>query len=66
MSFKQWEAETGGQQLLYHGRTCGADGLARDLLDKHHLLSEEKICTQRWVRILPVMGRASLEGSGAL
>ena len=36
------EAETGGQQLLYHGRTWGVGGLARDLLDKYPLLSEEK------------------------
>ncbi len=32
--FNQQEAETGGQQLLYHGRSRSAVGSAHELLDK--------------------------------
>jgi hypothetical protein len=58
MSFKQLEAENGGQQLLYHGRTWDAGVWPVNCETNPPLLPEEKICTQRWVRILLVMGRA--------
>ena len=59
MSFKQREAETGGHQLLYHGRTWGVGVWPATCWINIPCVGGE-------VRILPVMGGTPLEGSGAL